>query len=93
MIHRFDSTGRLADHRDAILIRVFEDPAGGPSRFPGRPVLSCEKSSSPRLRRSWVEPYVRQSSMRFDFGTVGSVMQPADTTLTEITGEKQCTSG
>jgi len=31
-----------------------------------------------------VEAYVRTSSMRFDFGTIGAVLQPADTVLAEI---------
>lgn len=38
----------------------------------------------PTEARLFVEPYVKASSMRFDFGRVGAILPPADRALTEI---------
>jgi hypothetical protein len=83
MKRRFNSTGRIKIRHDAVAIRVIEDPSGGPSRFTadlsGLAVLGLPPSA-----RVIVEPSVKQSSMRFDFGTLESLQVPADTTLTEV---------
>lgn len=83
MNRRFNYTGRTRITRDRFTIRLTEDPAGGPSRFTAdlSGLMEMGLDSSAKVI---VEPYVRMSSMRFDFGTVGKLNAPGDTLLTDI---------
>jgi hypothetical protein len=83
MNRRFNYTGRTKIIRDAISIRVVDDAAGGPSRFiadlSGLSALEMKPTA-----RVIVEPYVRQSSMRFDFGPLNAIVSPVETIMTEV---------
>lgn len=83
MSHRINSTGRKRLLRENVSIRLIEGKSGGAPSFnavisiPGE--LNLDSSA-----RVYIEPYVRRSSMRFDFGTVGNIVVPNDLALSGI---------
>lgn len=83
MNRRFNYTGRVRITRDHFSIRVREGGAGDAQSFDadltGLSALALDPNA-----RIIVEAYVRQSSMRFDFGTVATPLPPANRALTEI---------
>ncbi len=83
MSHRFNYTGRTKITGQKFSIRLHESGAGQAASF------SADLSGLKDLKldpnaRVIVEPYVRQSSMRFDFGTIGDIRTPEDTTLSDV---------
>jgi hypothetical protein len=83
MNRRFNSTGRLRIPRDLVALRVVEDPAGGPAHFTAD-LSGLNGLGLNPAARVIVEPYHRQSSMRFDFGSLAAPSTPSDTRLSEI---------
>jgi hypothetical protein len=86
MKRRINSTGRKSIGRELISIRVVE-----PSTPNLPPSFTADLSKLADLglaeaARAYVEPYVTRSSalMRFDFGPVGALVAPSDTSLTEL---------
>ena len=80
---RINSTGRKRIHREFIQIRLHETGGGMPPSF------SADIQLPPELKldlaaKVYVEPYVKSSSMRFDFGTVGQLAPPASCLLSDI---------
>jgi hypothetical protein len=82
MKRHLNSTGRIKIKADQIAIRLVENEAI-PSRFDanlsGLTTLGLDEDA-----RVVVEAFAKTSSMRFDFGTIGAMQPPADTTLSEI---------
>lgn len=83
MNHRFNNTGRMRITRDLFEIRMHEDDSGGASRFvahlDGLKTLGLDQDA-----RVIVEPYVKSSSMRFDYGPLGAMVPPASTIMMDI---------
>lgn len=83
MNRRFNYTGRVRITRDHFTIRLHDGSAGSPPSFDadlsGLSALELDANA-----RIVIEAYVRQSNMRFDFGTVASPLPPVDRRLTEI---------
>ena len=86
MKRRINSTGRKSISRDLISIRVVE-----PSLPTLPPSFTADLSKLSDLglaeeARVYVEPYVTRSSalMRFDFGPLGGLSEPPDTSLSEL---------
>lgn len=80
---RINSTGRKRILREHIRIRLSETDGQQPPSFTADIQLPVELRLDPSAR-IYVEPYVKSSSMRFDFGTVGKVSPPTDCVLSEI---------
>lgn len=83
MSHRFNYTGRTKITGDKFTIRLHEARDGEPATFTADVSGLTELKLDPAAKII-IEPYVRQSSMRFDFGTIGSIKPPADTTLFDV---------
>lgn len=83
MIRRFNYTGRVAITRDLTPVRLLEGSSGKASRF-SADLSGLSSLGFPASARVYVESHVRQSSMRFDFGTIGKISPPTDTSLSEI---------
>lgn len=79
MKHLINSTGRKTINLENITVRL-ED--GGES-FKAQ-VTILENLQLNRNARVYMEAYVGSSLMRFNFGTVGRITHPDDTTLTEL---------
>ena len=80
---RINSTGRKRIHREHIRIRLNEIGGRQPPTFTADIQLPTELKLDPAAK-VYVEPYVKSSSMRFDFGTVGQLVQPSNCVLSEI---------
>ncbi|MEX2165082.1 MAG: hypothetical protein WD823_12690 [Sulfuricaulis sp.] len=83
MKRRINSTGRKNIPLDKIAIRLKDGALGGARTF----TVNLAKLTELGLDangRVYVEPYIKSSSMRVSFGTVGALSAPADTRLTEI---------
>jgi len=80
---RINSTGRKRIHREHIRIRLNDERGGQPPTFTAD-IQIPEELKLDRSAKVYVEPYVKSSSMRFDFGTVGLIAPPANCVLTEI---------
>lgn len=76
-------TGRKRIGLEHIEIRLFDatktEPRRFEAQFPGLAVLGLDDGA-----RIVVEPYVKASSMRFEFGTIRDQEAPANTGLTDI---------
>jgi hypothetical protein len=84
MKRRINHTGRRKINAENVLIRIVDGAAPGDAKR-----FTASITLPPQLRLDpgasiYVEPYVKTSSMRFPFGRVGSITQPADTQLTEL---------
>ena len=79
-----NSTGRKKIDLENIIIRL-EDGVepGSPPSFKAQ-ITIPENLRLDRNARVYLEPYVRSSSMRFDFGTVGQIIHPAETVLADL---------
>ena len=83
MIRRFNYTGRRKLTRDLIPIRLVKESSSGAQYF-SADFSGLATLGLPSNARVFVDSHVRQSSMRFDFGTIGRIAPPVDTALTEI---------
>jgi hypothetical protein len=80
---RFNSTGRLTIPREAVTLRVIQESDHRLPYFTAD-LSGLAALGLPPTARVIVEPWVKQSSMRFDFGTVQAPAGPQDTSLVEI---------
>lgn len=80
---RINSTGRKRILREHIRIRLNDGGGGLPPTFTADIQLPPELQLDPSAK-VYVEPYVKSSSMRFDFGTVGQITSPASCLLSDI---------
>lgn len=71
MSFRINSTGRKRLLREHVQIRLLDTSSSQPPAFTATINVPSDLGL-PRDARIYVEPYVGSSSMRFDFGTVGS---------------------
>jgi hypothetical protein len=82
MKRHLNSTGRIKIKAEQIAIRLI-DEEGKVSRFEanlsGLTALGLDHDA-----RVVVEAFAKTSSMRFDFGTIGVIQPPIDTSLSEI---------
>lgn len=83
MSFRINSTGRKRILREHIRIRLNESDAGQAPSFTADIQLPAELKLDPAAK-VYVEPYVKSSSMRFDFGTAGNVAHPETCLLSDI---------
>jgi hypothetical protein len=86
MKRRINSTDRKSINRELISIRLIEPEILSQPRSFTAELGGLAELSVPQTARVYVEPYVTgsSSSMRFDFGTVGGIVTPADTTLADL---------
>lgn len=82
MSRRFNYTGRKKLQRECFQIKL-QERAGSPPSFSAHVSIPAELKLAPSAR-IYIEAYVGNSSMRFDFGTVSSVIHPHDCVLTEL---------
>lgn len=80
---RINSTGRKRILREHIQILLDDPKNGQPPSFTVQLELSPDLKLDPTAK-VYVEPYVKSSSMRFDFGTVGSFTPPSNCLLSDI---------
>lgn len=83
MKKRLNYTNRRNIPNDGISIQLQNQSGNSSPKF----LAQIDIPSSWKLNANakiYVEPYVASTSMRFDFGTVGEVVHPSDTTLSEI---------
>ncbi|MCP9448065.1 MAG: hypothetical protein NNA22_10925 [Nitrospira sp.] len=78
---KINYTGRQRINRSEVRIRLEERPGAVP-RFTAH--LELSRLKLPDNARVYVEAYYRNSTQRFDFGTVGKLEHPADTSLSEV---------
>lgn len=80
---RINSTGRKRIHHEHVRIRLNEAGHGQPPSFSADIQLPADLKLDPSAK-IYVEPYVKSSSMRFDFGTVGHMTPPLNCVLSDI---------
>lgn len=80
---RINSTGRKRLLREHVRILLNDTGNGNPPTFTADINIPPELKLDPAAK-VYVEPYVKSSSMRFDFGTAGLVVQPANCVLSDI---------
>jgi len=83
MGYRINSTGRKRLLRECVRVRLFEQGGGRAPTFEANVKLPADLKL-PASAKVYVEAYVKSSSMRFDFGTVGQIAPPSGLALTEI---------
>lgn len=81
MKRRFNYTGRKKIPREQITITLNRD-AGSVRSF--NATIDMNGLNLPPGVKVYVEAYHRTESKRFDFGTVGKMLSPRDTTLTAL---------
>jgi hypothetical protein len=83
MKRSINSTGRQRITHSMVSFNILRTITGEPKsftvNFDGLAVLNL-----PETAQISVEPYFGHSSMRFDFGTIGAISAPAETSLNEI---------
>lgn len=84
MKKRINSTGRKSINRENVSILLNKAASADQA-----PTFSADLRFPPQLKLDpkanvYVEAYVRSSSMRFPFGTIGLIRAPAETTLTDL---------
>lgn len=83
MGYRINSTGRKKILREFISIRLLPSTDGDVQSFDAD--INIPKSLGlDHAAKVYVEPYVKSSTMRFSFGTVGEIKKPDSCRLTEI---------
>lgn len=80
---RINSTGRRRILREHVTVRLLDAGGGQPPTFTADIKLPAELKLD-TAAKVYVEPYVKSSSMRFDFGTVGQIAPPSNCVLSEI---------
>lgn len=83
MKRHFNFTGRASIPADMVSAVVLPAGPDGVRSFELR-VGDLGSLGLPLAARVYVEPYVKSSSMRFSFGTVGAIIPPEDRNLPEI---------
>lgn len=83
MKRHFNFTGRASIPADMVSAVVLPAGPDGVRSFDLR-VGDLASLGLPAAARVYVEPYVKSSSMRFSFGTVGAIIPPQDRSLPEI---------
>lgn len=83
MKRRFNFTGRARIPTDMVSAVVLPAGPDGVRSFDMR-IGNLASLELPSAARVYVEPYVKSSSMRFAFGTVGAILPPHDRSLPEI---------
>ena len=83
MTLKFNYTGRKAIPHDMISIKLNRLSPDGLISFDAQ-ISDLGRLDLPVDGLVFLEPYVQQSSMRFDFGTVGTLIHPKDCLLTDI---------
>src|SRR6185312_4175179 len=84
MNKRINYTGRKSLSQQNLSVRL------EPPKYPAASLSFASQVSIPPewkldpSARVYVEPYVKTSSMRFSFGTVGEIKPPDDTALVEV---------
>lgn len=81
MLRRFNYTGRKRIKREHAQFTLLEGD-GTPATFSA--TLELDGYGLPPTARVYVEAYRRTSWMRFEYGTVGSIAEPADRTLSRF---------
>src|SRR5262245_27829089 len=86
MRRRINSTGRKGISRGLVAIRLIEPPAPTLLRSFAADLSGLETLDLPLDARVYLEAYVTGSSslMRFDFGSLGAITAPGDTTLSDL---------
>jgi len=86
MKRRINFTNRKSINRKLISIRLFEGELPTQPRSFAAELNGLTELEVPRSACVYVEPYVTgsTSSMRFDFGTIGNLTAPSDTSLTDL---------
>ncbi len=83
MKKRINSTGRKKLDSERIDIRLNKVEGQSSPTFTATLDLSYPATLD-KNAKVYIEPYVRSSSMRFDFGTVAELKTPIDTAITEL---------
>lgn len=83
MKRSINSTGRQRITHSMVSFAIARTPTGDPIDFSAN-LEALAEMGLPNAARVSVEPYSGQSSMRFDFGTIGAIRAPANTKLDEI---------
>lgn len=83
MSRRFNYTGRKKLAREFFQIKLQESRDDNPPSFSAHVSIPTQLNLAPDAR-IYIEAYVGNSSMRFNFGTVSSVIYPSDCILTEL---------
>ncbi len=81
MLRRFNYTGRQRIKREHARFTLFE---GNGTSATFSATLQLDEYDLPRTARVYVEAYRRTSWMRFEYGTVESITEPADRTLSRF---------
>lgn len=83
MKRSFNSTGRKKIHQDHVSFRVIRDTVKTPLAFTAD-LGRLSQLGLPDASRLYVEASIKHSSIRFDFGTTGSIAHPAECKLDEL---------
>jgi hypothetical protein len=83
MKRSINSTGRQHITHAMVSFNILRGPTGEAKSFTAN-LDGLANLKLPATARISIEPYLSHSSMRFDFGTVGIVKNPLDTSLDEI---------
>lgn len=83
MKRHFNFTGRTSIPASMVSVVVLPAGPDGVRSFDMR-IDDLASLGLPAAARVYVEPYVKSSSMRFAFGTVGAILPPQDRSLPEI---------
>ena len=86
MKRRINSTDRKSINRKLMSIRLVEGEIPSQPRSFTAELGGLAELEVPQSARVYVEPYLTgsTSSMRFDFGTVGNIVTPLDTSLIDL---------
>jgi hypothetical protein len=80
---RINSTGRRRILREHVRVRLNDAEGSQPPTFTADIQLPTDLKLD-AAAKVYVEPYVKSSSMRFDFGTVGQIVPPPNCVLSDI---------
>jgi hypothetical protein len=81
---RINFTGRKNLPLENLKIRIQEPQVPGEAYAFSADLKIPNEWALNKDAKIYVEPYVKSSSMRFSFGTVGDIVPPADTSLSEL---------
>ncbi len=84
MKRRINSTGRKSIPLEKVVIRLLNGGTPSTERSFSANLTRLPELGLDPAARVYVEAYVKSSSMRFAFGTVGAISGPADARLTEV---------
>lgn len=83
MKRSINSTGRQRITHSMVSFNILRTPTGEPKSFTAD-FAGLAALQLPETAQVSVEPYFGHSSMRFDFGTIGAITAPAETSFDEI---------